>query len=293
MSRRPVGWIDVVVGAACAALVLWLGYLMGSRVRYNWNWSVIPQFFFYYDEAGSRWVPNLIVKGFLMTIKLSVWATLLATPLGVLTALLRIGRNLVGRLLGRTYVELVRNMPPLVLVYIVYYFVSDQLVRALGVETLLLSLGPGMQGFLEGCCAPVTKMPVFASAVFMLAIYEGAYIAEIVRAGVQSIDRGQWEASSALGFTRLQQLRHVIFPQALARTLPPYAGQVISTIKDSAIVSVISIPELTFQGLEIMASTYRTFEIWITITALYFVLTFTCSLGVQRLEAALGARRGY
>ncbi|HOS98603.1 MAG TPA: amino acid ABC transporter permease, partial [Deltaproteobacteria bacterium] len=81
-----------------------------------------------------------------------------------------------------------------------------------------------------------------------------------------------------------------IFPQATARILPPLAGQVISTIKDSAIVSVISIQELTFQGLEIMSSTYRTFEIWITITAMYFMLTFACSLAVRRLEIAMQRR---
>ena len=89
-----------------------------------------------------------------------------------------------------------------------------------------------------------------------------------------------------MGLSRSQQLRFVILPQALQRILPALAGQLISTIKDSAIVSVISIPELTFRGLELMSATYLTFEVWITITALYFLLTFTCSLGVKRLETA-------
>jgi ABC-type amino acid transport system permease subunit len=103
-----------------------------------------------------------------------------------------------------------------------------------------------------------------ASLHYPLAVYEGAYITEIIRAGIQSIDKGQWEASSGLGFTRAQQLRYIIFPQALRRIMPPLAGQFISTIKDSAIVSVISIQELTFQGMELMAATFLTFEIWIT-----------------------------
>jgi len=124
----------------------------------------------------------------------------------------------------------------------------------------------------------------------MLALYEGAYITEIIRAGIQSIERGQWEASSALGFTSWQRMRHVIFPQATIRILPPLAGQVISTIKDSAIVSVISIQELTFQGMELMSATYLTFEVWITITLMYFLVTFTCSLAVRRLELTLQRR---
>ena len=103
------------------------------------------------------------------------------------------------------------------------------------------------------------------------------------------MEQGQWEAAHALGLTRWQQLRYVILPQALRRILPALGGQLISTIKDSAIVSVISIPERTFQGLELMSATYLTFEVWITITALYFVLTFTCSLGVRRLYKGLAA----
>jgi len=154
------------------------------------------------------------------TIKLSMWATLFATIIGTVMALFRNSRSLFRRMVGRTYVELVRNMPPLVLVFIVYYFISDQVIRAIGLEGLLRSLSPGVQGFLAHCCAPVPKLPVFAAAVVMLALYEGAYITEIVRAGIQSIERGQWEASSALGFTRFQQLRHVIFPQAVVRILP-------------------------------------------------------------------------
>jgi polar amino acid transport system permease protein len=117
-----------------------------------------------------------------------------------------------------------------------------------------------------------------------LGIYEGAYITEIVRAGIQSVDRGQWEAASALGFSRYQQLRHIIFPQAAKNVLPPLAGQFISTIKDSSIVSVISIQELTFQGMELMSATFLTFEVWITVMLLYLVICLVCSLAVERLE---------
>ena len=117
-----------------------------------------------------------------------------------------------------------------------------------------------------------------------IALIEAAYIAEIVRAGIESIEKGQFEAANALGLSWWQKMQHVILPQALQRILPPLAGQFISTIKDSAIVSVISIPELTFQGMELMAATYLTFECWITITVLYLVLTLSLSLAVERLE---------
>ena len=282
--------LDLIILGILTVCAIWVIHRVRVDLRYNWNWGVIPQYLFYHDQDTGEWVPNLLVLGFMTTIKLSIWATLFATIIGTVMALFRNSRSLFRRMVGRTYVELIRNMPPLVLVFIVYYFISDQVIRAIGLEGLLRSLSPGVQGFLSHCCAPVPKLPVFASAVVMLALYEGAYITEIVRAGIQSIERGQWEASGALGFTRFQQLRHVIFPQAVVRILPPLAGQVISTIKDSDIVSVISLQELTFQGMEIMSSTYRTFEIWITVTAMYFVVTFTCSLAVRKLELSLQKR---
>jgi polar amino acid transport system permease protein len=139
--------------------------------------------------------------------------------------------------------------------------------------------------------AQPSRFSAFLSALVTLAIFEAAYIAEIVRAGIESIERGQWEASHALGLSWWQQMRHIILPQATQRILPPLAGQFISTIKDSAIVSVISIQELTFQGMELMSATYLTFEVWITITVLYLLLTLTLSLAVGRLEVFMRKRQ--
>jgi polar amino acid transport system permease protein len=128
------------------------------------------------------------------------------------------------------------------------------------------------------------RINAFVSAVFALAIYEGAYISEIVRGGINGIDQGQWEAAWSVGMSRSNTFLKVILPQAFRRVAFPLAGQFISTIKDSAIVSVISIQELTFQGMELMAATFLTFEIWITIAVLYFVLTFSLSRLVALLE---------
>lgn len=291
MERRlKITLIDVVIILSLAAAGVWIFRRIWVDLSYRWHWAVIPQYLFRYDPEQEAWVPNILIQGFLTTIKLSIWSTLFATLLGIIMALFRISKSLFRRMIGRTYVEIIRNMPPLVLVFIVYYFISDQIISAIGLDALLRSLRPGMQDFLSNCCAPVPQLPVFISAVVMLALYEGAYITEIIRAGIQSIERGQWEASSALGFTSWQRMRHVIFPQATIRILPPLAGQVISTIKDSAIVSVISIQELTFQGMELMSATYLTFEVWITITLMYFLVTFTCSLAVRRLELTLQRR---
>ena len=102
--------------------------------------------------------------------------------------------------------------------------------------------------------------------------------------------RDRWEASRAIGLSRRQQLRLVIFPLVIRRILPPLSGQFVSTIKDSAIVAVISIQDLTFQGMELMAATYLTFEVWITITLMYLALTLPCSMLIQRLENAMTRR---
>jgi polar amino acid transport system permease protein len=133
----------------------------------------------------------------------------------------------------------------------------------------------------------MNRFPRFLSALITLALFEAAYIAEIVRAGIESVEPGQWEASASLGMTRIQSLRLVILPQALQRMLPALAGQFISIIKDSAIVSVISIEELTFQAQQLMTTTYRSFEIWTLVLVMYFVLTFLCSLAVRKLELAV------
>jgi polar amino acid transport system permease protein len=224
------------------------------------------------------------LEGFLTTIRLSLWATLLATLIGMVMGLFRVSPSLFKRLLGGTYVELTRNLPPLVLIFIFYFFVSDQILPALGVEEFIRTTDVKTQALLAVLFAPPSLFTAFISALITLSIFEGAYITEIVRAGIQSVEKGQWEAADSLGLSKWQRMRLVILPQAIQRILPPLAGQFISTIKDSAIVSVISIQELTFQGMELMSTTYFTFEIWITITAMYLILTLSCSLAIAKLE---------
>ncbi|MDP4856529.1 MAG: amino acid ABC transporter permease [Desulfobacterales bacterium] len=279
--------LDATVLLIVTAAGLYLVYRIQAGLHYRWHWSAIPQYLFRFDTVAGSWRPNVLVLGLLTTIRLSIWATALATIIGTVMGLLRVSSGLFNRLIGGTYVEIVRNLPPLVLVFIFYFFIGDQILPALGTERLVSGISGSGRSLLRVLFAPPALLVPFLSALVTLALFEGAYITEIVRSGIQSIEAGQWEAAAALGFTRSQQMRHIILPQAVQRILPPLAGQFISTIKDSAIVSVISIQELTFQGMELMATTYFTFEIWITITGLYLLLTLSCSLAVERLEIRL------
>jgi polar amino acid transport system permease protein len=247
----------------------------------------VPQFLLRFDEESGGWVPNVLLLGLYNTIRLSLWGTFLATLVGTIMGLCRVSHNLFSRLIGRTYVELIRNVPPLVLIFIFYYFLSGQVTSALGIDSFLSARSQGFQDAVALFLAPPSMFSAFVSALITLAIFEGAYITEIVRAGIESIEKGTWEAAYALGLSRWQQMRYVILPLATQRILPPLAGQFISTIKDSAIVSVISIPELTFQGMELMSATYLIFEVWIVITALYLLLTLSLSLAIERWEIYL------
>ena len=189
---------------------------------------------------------------------------------------------------GGWYVNLFRNLPPLVLIMICYFFISDQILPQLGLAELIYAAPQSLQKLTGLVLAPVDQLEVFLAASVTLALYEGAYIAEIVRAGIDAIESGQWQAGLALGMRRWQVLRQIVLPQASRRMIPPLAGQFISTIKDSAIVSVISLQELTFQGMELMAATYLTFEVWISVALLYFVLTYSCSRLAGVLERRMG-----
>jgi polar amino acid transport system permease protein len=278
---------DLILLAGIGSAVAWLLYHATVQAQYHWNWQAIPQYLLRLDEQSGRWVPGLILQGVLVTLRLSVWATVLALVFGTVMGLFRTSCSRYRRMIGTGYVEIIRNIPVLVWIFIFYYFIGDRLLPAIGISRAVFMDGGPLSGILSLLMAKPSQVPIFISGALALAVYEGAYITEIIRAGIQSIDKGQWEASSGLGFSRAQQLRYIIFPQALRRIMPPLAGQFISTIKDSAIVSVISIQELTFQGMELMAATFLTFEVWITILGIYFVLCLICSLLVERFELHL------
>lgn len=217
-------------------------------------------FVFEGDVIGTRsgWRLGPLGWGLLVTLQLSILSLIAALPIGLLVGLGRVSHNPAARNLSATYVEFIRGTPLLVQIFLFYYFVGT-----------------------------VLELSRLAAGVAALAIFTAAYIAEIVRAGIESIPKGQMEAARSLGMSYPQAMRHVILPQAMRRTLPPMAGQLINLIKDSSLVSVIAITDLTKAGREVVNSTFSPFEVWFTVAAMYLVLTGLLSLAIRRLELRL------
>jgi len=283
-KKPPVTRLDLLLLLVAAGFFAFVGYRLFYALNYKWNWGVIATYLVRVDEGSGHWTANVLLEGFITTIKLSLWGTVIALLLGVAVGLSRLAPGLLPRLLARTYVEAIRNTPPLVLVFIFYYFVSDRLLGALGVEEWVRQAGPAASQLLALLFAEPILISQFLSGVLTLALFQGAYFAEIVRAGIEAVDRGQWEAGRALGLTERQLLLRVVMPQATKIMLPPLANEFINTIKWSSIVSIISIQELTFQGLQVMASTQAAIEVWLTISLMYLVLCLALSLAVRRSE---------
>jgi polar amino acid transport system permease protein len=283
-KRTKFRLIDAVIVAACVALGVYVYFRVTYGLEYKGDWSVIPRFLVKRDPVSGRLRPNFLLEGLIATIKLSIWATLLATILGVVMGLFRTSKNLFLRMVGRTYVELIRNLPPLVLIFIFYFFVVDQIMPLLGVEAFIRSRSDAAKSVLAFLFAQESLFVQFISGIVTIAFFEGAYITEIIRAGIESIERGQREAAYSLGLSWFDQMRHVIMPQAIKRVLPPLANEFISTIKYSSLASVVSIQELTFMGRQMIVATRYIFETWITVAVMYLVLTLSLSLLVGRLE---------
>ena len=291
VKRRPFNPLDAILVILLLCAAGFVVYRISVKLNYTWNWGIMPQFLFRYDQESGQWVANYLVQGLLTTVRLSLWSSILALLLGLAMALARTGRILYWQLVARSYIELMRNLPPLVIIFLFYFFLADQLVPLLNLDLLAASASPHKRSLIAALFAPPEQLSAFFSALITLAVFESAYVAEILRAGIESIGRPQRDAAMALGLTRSQSLRYVVLPQAFRRVLPPLAGQMISLIKDSAIVSVISIQELTYQGTQLMASTYLTIEVWLTVAALYFLLTFPCSLLVDCMDRRLNRQR--
>ncbi len=196
-----------------------------------------------------------LLAGLEMTIEISALSVFFGTLMGVAGALAKTSRFRPLRALAFTYVEWIRNTPLLIQILFIYF--------GLGV---FLSLSP------------------LLASVFALSFFSGAYITEIIRAGIQSIHKGQHEAALSLGMTEGQAMALVIMPQAIRRILPPLAGQFITLIKDSSLVSVIAVTDLTYVAKNIVTTTFRAFEVWFAIALFYFVLSFAMSWSVRTLE---------
>lgn len=206
------------------------------------------------------WRAGPLLNGLWVTLKISVISLFFATLLGLIAGLMRISTNPACQNLSFVYIGLIRGTPLLVQIFIMYFFVGTML-----------------------------NLDRFSAGVMALSIFTGAYIAEIVRSGIQSISPGQMEAARSLGMSYPKAMTHVILPQAFKRTLPPMAGQLINLIKDSSLVSVIAITDLTKAGREAISGSFATFEVWITVAGLYLILTTLLSWVIRRIEKRLAA----
>ena len=293
-TLRPANY-NLWVGVFCVFILIAAGafYYASQQIEYVWRWNRVPIYFAYKDDiqitseidgdvesittgekesiitvkgldgsesykapaasvsveegemisigdtlaAYQKWKPGLLIIGLWITLQISVIATILGVIIGIIGGLARISSNPALRWTTIVYVEIIRGSPLMVQI-LIWYFVLGTVINE-----LLAAAGLG-------------RLPAFWYGVASLACFAGAYVTEIVRAGIQSIHRGQTEAARSLGMSYAQSMLHIILPQALRRILPPLAGQFISLIKDSSLLGMIAIRELTKGG---QRSGYRQF----------------------------------
>ena len=253
------------------------GFFSGSG-----NWATLARFLLRPVPDGG-YEPGFLLVGLGNTLRISLWTLLLAGFIGLTTGFFSATSIPFLRMLAASYVGLVRNIPPLILVLVVYYFggfILESIIPWDAIGAWLDNI-PGIW-----ILVPPTRLSSFFSAVLALGLSEGAYFSEVVRGGILSVPKGQWEAAASLGLPKHTQVFSVILPQAFRLMLPPLVNQTVSLFKGSAIVSVISIRDLTFQGRELINSTYMVLEVWLTVTLLYFLV----SLGISLLGALLEKR---
>ncbi len=251
----------LALGIFLILLVLGVKFAL-DRTNYPWAWYRVPDYLAFRAEDGGGifgWKLGLLTEGLIVTLELSVVSTAIAIVIGLFTGLARISNTPFLRWIAIGYIELIRGTPLLVQIFIFYFFIAD-----------------------------VFELSRFAAGAAALAIFAGAYVAEIVRAGIQSIDKGQTEAARSLGMNYFQTMRYIILPQAFRRIMPPLAGQFISLIKDSSLCSAIALTELTKAGRELVTVSFAAFEVWFTVAGLYLILTFSLSMLIQWIERRWG-----
>lgn len=276
--------IDVVVIGSAILLVAFVIHKVDTVMIYDWHWGFLWEYILRWDEEQQAYAPNLLLKGLATTFRLVIWSMLLASMIGVCMGIMRTSSRLLFRTVSRLYVEFIRNMPPVVFIFVFFFFISSQFVPLLGIDEISVRASPQTIAVLEVLIGPPELFANVISGVICLGLFEGAYITEIIRAGIQSINKGQTEAGQSIGLTRFQTLRWVVFPQAVQRVIPPLAGQFITLIKDTSIVSLISIQELTFLAQEVAYSTQYVFEIWLFVAGVYFCICYSLALFFGRLE---------
>ena len=278
---------DVVLILSCVAAIVFLFYRVKATFVSSIDLLDIGRYLFRRDPETGKWVANFLVLGVIATIKISIWAMIPASIAGVVFGIFRTSSSRFLRMVGRTYVELVRNLPPLVLIYIFYFFVADQVMTLIGVEEFARSLSESAKSVLSLFFAEAHIIVQYFSGVLTLAFFVGAYITEIVRAGIESVGTGQRQAAYSLGLSWLDEMRFIILPQAIKVVVPALASEYINVVKYSSILSVVSIQEMTFMGQQVILLNSDMLGTWLSVAVIYLLLTSTLSFGANRLEVRM------
>ena len=247
---------EVSIAIFTFVIIGWLIWQGALAMEYNWQWYRVSPFFYRIVEGEFIFGP--LYWGLMETLKLSSVAGIFAIIIGFITAFARMSDSRAGSIIATFYLEAIRNTPLIVQLFLFYFIL-----------------------------APIFGIDRFWAGVLCLAFFEGSFAAEIIRGGIQGVDRGQFEAGDAAGLTTYNKYRYIIVPQSMPLILPPLTGLLISLIKHSAIVSVIAVSELTTTGLNLISDTFLAFEIWFIIAGIYLALTITLSIGVGQLEKKL------
>ena len=290
-------------------------YIAASNMNYIWKWNSIPDYFvytetktveapangklivqdgiYYLENSDERVKLNLdasykfsyvlgedvyegdyiatksqkktgpILNGLWITLKISFFAAILTFIIGTIVAFMKLSSYQFLKDIATVYITIVRGTPLLVQIFLFYFIVAN-----------------------------IFELDRFIAGVLALGIFFGAYMAEILRGAIQSIDKGQLEAANSLGISKFQAMRYIILPQAFKRALPTLVGEMIALIKDSSLVSVISITDLTKVGKEIVANTFSPFETWIVIALVYLSITSVLSYVGHKLEKRMAEKGG-
>ncbi|WP_072680488.1 amino acid ABC transporter permease [Arcobacter sp. LA11] len=290
-------------------------YIAASNMNYVWKWNSIPDYFMYTEttsieaptdgkliqEDGIYYIQKIdervkldldssykfdytvgeevyegdfiaskdetktgpILNGLWVTLKISFLSAILTFFIGIFVALMKLSSYQFLKDIATVYITVVRGTPLLVQIFLFYFIVAN-----------------------------IFELERFVAGVLALGIFFGAYMAEILRGAIQSIDKGQLEAANSLGISNFQAMRYIILPQAFKRALPTLVGEMIALVKDSSLVSVISITDLTKVGKEIVANTFSPFETWIVVALVYLTITSTLSYIGHRIEKNMAEKGG-
>jgi polar amino acid transport system permease protein len=251
---------DVVFFVLVIGSIMYVVLHGAQAMNYRWQWYRVPAFFG--RDVDGEFIPGALLRGLRVTGEIVAFSMGITLAAGLGTALLRLSSSWSARALAISYIELVRNTPLLIQIYVFYFVLS-----------------------------PIIGVDRFWVGVLSLSFFEATLAAEVIRGSIEAVPRGQWEAARAMGLRPVRILRHVVLPQALPLMIPPLTGVLVNLVKHSAIVSVIAIADLATEGRNLISDTLMSFEVWLTIAAMYLAITLPLSSVAQWIETRLVPER--